>query len=804
MIDGRLLVPAVGTWLGAAACQAWLTTHDSMVERHALAIRIAFGAAAAALLLVLVVLAVTVLVATRTEHRPRDVAIAAGAVALGVLAVALWVVRTAPPPVAEWLDARATAQVVGVVTGEPETRVAGAGRMWGESAWLQVAIRAERISARGQTVQVRVPLIVRLAVGTAVPSSGSRVSVSGRLAAVPGSSGAVGTIRATGGLRMIEASGPVDALAHRMRVGLRVALQGTPPEAGALVAGLAIGDESLQPPALSDAMRASGLAHLTAVSGGNVAIVLAAAVAVGAILRLRLWARVAIGAATLGFFVVLVGGQPSVLRAAVMGVAALIAILAGGRRAGPSVLGTAVVALVVIQPWLAVSWGFALSVVATAGLVLLAGPVRDRLSRWPLAQRWPLALVDAASLTVAAQVATLPVLVAMGAAVGWVSVPANLIAMPAVAPVTVLGLAAAALSVVAPVPAGWIAHTAAWPAGWIAHVATAAEGMPGARMPWPSGWTGLILLAMVSAAGVVAHRMWTTRLGVDVPHSLTRAIVGALLVAAVIVILAPPSRRGWPPPGWFMIMCDVGQGDGIVLRSGPARAVVVDAGPDPEIMDGCLADAGIDAVDAVVLTHFHADHVRGLAGVLHGRRVAAVLATPVREPAEEAEGVDGLLADEGLAAVPITAGDVRRAGDVQWRALWPRRRISAGSVPNNASVVLLATVRGRTIWLGGDVEPEAQSAMAPELPGSPVDVVKVPHHGSANQWPELPTRLPGAVALISVGAGNEYGHPAPETVAAWAATGALVARTDEDGDIAVVETASGIGVVTRHDMLPSP
>ncbi len=191
---------------------------------------------------------------------------------------------------------------------------------------------------------------------------------------------------------------------------------------------------------------------------------------------------------------------------------------------------------------------------------------------------------------------------------------------------------------------------------------------------------------------------------------------------------------------------------------------MVDAGPDPDAVDGCLDAAGIVAVPAVILTHFHADHVRGLSGVLRGRSVASVLATPIREPVEEAAAVDDVLAGTGIRVEEVTAGDARTAGAVGWRAIWPRRRIAAGSVPNNASLVLVLTVDGRTVLLSGDIEPEAQAAVAVDLQDAHFDVVKVPHHGSRYQSPLLTTWAPAPIALISVGADNDYGHPAPETI----------------------------------------
>lgn len=810
MIDARLLIPALGAWGGAIAALVVLDRAPTLVIRHALALR---------LIVVLVVIAGVLGLAVTAAHRrarrhPSDgsasaawiaAALGAGFLLGGAGAACVSTAVLTPLPAVGWVDARATAAVQAVVAGEPQRRSASAAAPWQESGWLEVRAITARISARGGAVDVSVPLVLRFRQGAEVPPPGSLIAVTGRLSPLPVARAALATVSvSTDGPRVLAPPGALDATAHAMRAGLVTALEGTPSEASALVAGLAVGEESTQPASLTDDMRASGLAHLTAVSGGNVAVVLGAVLLLAAALRLPLWARATTAVGALAFFVLLVGPQPSVLRAAVMGAVVLVALVWGGRRSGPSVLAVAVIALVLTTPTLAVAWGFALSVLATGGLVLLAPRLRHRLETSTWTSRWPPALLEAVSLTVAAQLATLPILVAMGTAVGWVSVPANLAAMPAVPPVTVLGLLAAVTAPVLPVASGLLAHLAAWPAAWIALVARVAPTLPMASVGSPGGWRGVGLLIALSGAAVAAGWAWSRVVGRSVPSGLRAAVAVTAAVAVGVAVTHPPDRRGWPPPDWFLIMCDVGQGDALLLRSGAGAAVVVDAGPDPDAVDRCLADAGIDTVPAVVLTHFHADHVRGLVGVLRGRAVGEVLSTPIRDPAEEAAAVDLVLADAGKGVLPITAGDERRIGDVSWRAIWPRRRIASGSVPNNASVVLVARIRGHAVLLAGDVEPEAQTAIAADLVGVRWDAVKVPHHGSRNQAEALTVWARAPVALISVGADNDYGHPAPETLAAWEDTGALVARTDRDGDVALTHTAAGVGVVVRRGMLPSP
>ena len=242
-----------------------------------------------------------------------------------------------------------------------------------------------------------------------------------------------------------------------------------------------------------------------------------------------------------------------------------------------------------------------------------------------------------------------------------------------------------------------------------------------------------------------------------------------------------------------MVACDVGQGDGLVLNTGvPHTAVVVDAGPDPRPMAACLRGLGITRVPLVVLTHFHADHVDGLPGVLAGRHVGAVEVSRLADPPAGVALVRDAARAAGLTPREAPYAVTRRIGDVTLEPVWPLPGSPTvgpgdGSTANNASVVMLAEIRGIRFFLGGDVEPEGQATLAAMLPGLHVDVLKVPHHGSRYQDLPFLESLGARLAVISVGADNDYGHPAPGTVSALAGTGERVLRTDRDGSVAVVE-----------------
>jgi competence protein ComEC len=252
-----------------------------------------------------------------------------------------------------------------------------------------------------------------------------------------------------------------------------------------------------------------------------------------------------------------------------------------------------------------------------------------------------------------------------------------------------------------------------------------------------------------------------------------------------------------------MVACDVGQGDSLVVATSPHHALLVDAGPDPRAVDGCLRRLGVRTLDLVVLSHFHADHVEGLPGALDHRRAGAIVVSPLGEPPDEVTRVQKWAADAEVPVRVATTGTSGQIGPVGFTILWPVRLIRGeGSDPNNASVVLMLTTHGVRILLTGDVEAPAQAGLLDQTRADHVDldadVLKVPHHGSANQDADLVAAVSPRLAVVSVGAGNPYGHPAPQTLARLTAAGVVTARTDQDGDVAVVGPASAVRLILRR------
>ncbi|MGW0874781.1 ComEC/Rec2 family competence protein [Streptomyces sp. NPDC002740] len=634
----------------------------------------------------------------------------------------------------------------------------------------------------------------------------TRVRVTGRL--VPALAGgdrfaAVLRVRGRAVPSVVREPSGAQRWAGRLRAGLREATEGLPADARALLPGLVVGDTSRITPELDEAFKATDLAHTLAVSGSNLTIILVLLLGPPGLAqhveRRGLAPRLGVplratallgGALTLGF-VVVCRPDPSVLRAAACGAIVLLALATGRRRSLIPALATAVLLLVLYDPWLARSYGFLLSVLATGALLTLA-------PRWSAAlrrRRVPPRLAEALAAAGAAQALCAPVVAVLSARVSLVAVPCNLLVEFAVAPATVLGFAVLATAPVAMPVAEALAWCASWPAGWIAGVARTGAALPGGGVDWPGSWGGALLLALATGGVLLLGRRLSR-------HPWLCAVCGALLLLAVAQ--PPPLTRvltGWPPPGWRLAMCDVGQGDATVLAAGGGAGVVVDAGPDPALVDRCLRKLGITRVPLVVLTHFHADHVAGLPGVLRGRAVGAIETTGFEEPVDQVEFVRREAEARHVPVVRAAAGERRRLGALDWEVLWPPPSPAPRpDGPNDASVTLLVRVAGLRMLLLGDLEPPAQQALlrssaAPLVRG--VDVLKVAHHGSAYQDPDLIRAVAPRLALISCGADNPYGHPAPSTVAALRAGGATVLRTDRDGALAVAAGTDGDLRVTR-------
>ncbi|QIX28768.1 DUF4131 domain-containing protein [Nocardioides sp. JQ2195] len=675
-------------------------------------------------------------------------------------------------PAAELAPTRAAVEVRMTVTSDPRP-------VQGQFA-TSITMRADvtRLTSRGTSYEVHTPVLVIAEESWSEVELGTTMVVSGRLGPADGHDVAA-VLVPWGGPTVVEPPSMMWHGAGAVRRSIRTSVAAGPSPARDLVPALVDGDDQGLPEQVKEEFRVSGLTHLLAVSGTNLTLVVGFLLVVGRWCGVRGRWQYLLGAVGIIGFVLLARTEPSVVRAAAMGTVALIGMGTNGTGRGVRAMGVAVVGLLLLDPWLATTVGFALSVLATSGILLLSPAWSRALAHW-----MPLWMAQALAVPTAAQLACTPVVAAISGQVSLVAVLANLAAGPLVAPATVCGLLGGL--------AGLVWGSAGRTCGWVAcqcarAIIAIADRAAGTSLPaveWGTGWLPLALLTVLCLA-----------LALVLGPLLTRRTPGiACVTVMVVVVLVPLPSPGWPPDGWVMAVCSVGQGDGIALNAGPGRAVLVDAGPESADLDHCLDRLGVEELSLVVLTHFHADHVDGLAEVMSGRRVGEVLVSALPEPAARAVAVQAETA--GRTRVPAY-GEVVQVGAVRLQVIGPVPGTVVADDPNNSSLVVLAEVHGVSILLTGDVEPDGQSRLAAAHPGLRVDVLKIPHHGSRFQDMEFLLGLHPAVAIASVGADNDYGHPAASTMGPLRDSGTKVFRTDRDGDVLVVDDGDQLRVRAR-------
>jgi len=702
-------------------------------------------------------------------------ALAVGAVACVATSVALRADIRAPPGLA---DVRGPQELMLVATEEAS---AGSDRFRGTASSIGPIgplspLGGETPVLRGEMPVLVVDVEIERDIGI-----GATVRLRGTASPTGPGGGIVAIVVADGAAAEIVAPPPGwIEWGNAMRARFRALAAGLPGDGGALLTGLAIGDDRAVPEPLEASMRASSLTHLTAVSGANCAIVVGAVMVGGALLGIRRRWRITVALVVLGAFVVLVTPQPSVVRAAVMAAFALVGLALARPMRGLPLLGIAIIGILVVDPWAASELGFVLSALATAGLLVLSAPLARG-----IAFVMPYRLAAAISIPFAAQLAVQPAIAVVDATVPTYGVIANLLAVPAAPVATVLGLLACLAAPVLPVIAGALAWVAWLPSTWIGGVATTFAGLPAARLPWPDGLIGIALYAVIGL-GVAVLLLGRGRI-----RLLGGLAAGVIVAGAAGSIAAERLAVLERPRDWQIAMCDVGQGDAAVIRS-DGLVAVVDTGPDPPALERCLVELGISRVDLLVLSHFDRDHAGG-AEALRGR-VGRVLSGPADADARtrvlEPLAVAGAVVDEAA------RGDAGVLGELVWQVLWPRD--ADRPTPGNDASLVVRFARDAggcrscvsSIWLG-DLGEAAQLRLLSAGAIGGHDVVKVSHHGSADQSERLYLEIGAPVALIGVGADNGYGHPTDRTLSMLGVAGAEVARTDEHGLLLVAREAGG-------------
>ena len=582
--------------------------------------------------------------------------------------------------------------------------------------------------------------------------------------------------------RIVGRRGGIGRISDRLRAHVAEAIApGLASERRAVLAGIVLGEDEGLDDELQDDFKASGLYHLLAVSGQNITYLALGVLGLAWLLGIpRLLGEVAAIAAIAGY-VLAVGWQPSVVRAGVAGALASLAWLLSRPRDRWHFLALGALVLLAWTPASLFEPGFQLSFAAVAAIFVFLAPLRRALEGYPMTD-W---LRDALAVSTACGAATAPILWLQFGTVPVYSLPANVLVTLAIGPL--LGIALVG-SLVAPL-APSVALALAWLNGWLAaYVAACARVVGG--LPFAEVGSGLAVAILL---GAPLGLFGLTRL----PKRERRGAVlcAAALAPALLAWQLLPASTPPPPDGLRISFLDVGQGDAILLQVAQG-AILVDQGPPEGRVEEQLRELGVRRLAALVLTHPQRDHVGGAEAVLREVAVDRVLDPRLSATGPEQRAALAEAVERGVPVVETRAGDAFRLGQLRLRVLWPDRSGATSEDPNRLAIVLLATYGSIDALLTADAETDVTARLLARR----VEVLKVAHHGSADEGLVRELReLRPDVAVISCGRGNDYGHPAPSTLAALRADPRLsVYRTDEDGRIVLDSDGRQLTVRTER------
>jgi competence protein ComEC len=548
-------------------------------------------------------------------------------------------------------------------------------------------------------------------------------------------------------------------------------------DSGALVAGLTIGDDSALSEETINDMKTLSLTHLTAVSGANCAIVIGGVFLLLKRFGVRRPLAIAFSLLALASYVALVGLEPSVLRAGLMATVVLVALFSGRKIAPTLALAWAVILTLLFWPRMITDLGFWLSVSATAAIILIAPALYAQLST-----KVPKFLALSLSVIVSAQLWCMPILLSLQGTLPTYSILANLLAEPLVAPITILGM----LSLLAGLVNPWMGDILFWIASlfaWLIEQLTTMAELPANSIWWPSGLLGIGLMLMFVLA--VSLRLLNK-------YAKAGLVVGVLATLALTGISGSAVARSsaWPPSNWHIASCDVGQGDASLVTSG-GKVILIDVGREPEPIARCLTQLKVKRIDLLVLTHFDSDHVGGLQSVVGTYDIGQVLVSPFKDERDQVGQTLSLLKQHTASISTAEVGDYGRIGETLWQVIAPEVNAKEAEDSNDASIVLRVEHPSWLLLAFADAGERAQvravryrNALLDRGSEKPL-IVKVSHHGSADQYPELFEDLRPEVALFSAGVNNPYGHPTNRTLDLFKRSGSIIYRTDLHGSIAL-------------------
>ncbi|MBI5869370.1 MAG: DNA internalization-related competence protein ComEC/Rec2 [Actinobacteria bacterium] len=561
-------------------------------------------------------------------------------------------------------------------------------------------------------------------------------------------------------------------------------------DASELLRGMVLGDDDdISEEVIAD-FRAAGLLHLLAVSGQNVVLLGFIIMLICRALLVPRLAATAIAMLVICLYVPLTGAGPSIVRAGIVGVLGLAAYLFSRQTNAWHFLALAAAIILSINPWSLLDPGFQLSFGAVIAIFFVAP-----LFSAPLAVL-PAALREAIAITTAASLVTAPVMMYHFNQISLVTVPANVAAAPVAGPVMLLGTLSILLSPVSSLAAWTLNGISATCTGYLIMVANFFAAMPDAV--YNSGTPGLmaigIFYGMLTGMVIISRTIGIPGMAAWLKGRRRYSLALALLLAALLGMACfGGGATGMPPSAYTVSFLDIGQGDATLIQVPGGATVLIDGGPGSEVIDRLKA-GGVTSLDAVILTHPHADHLGGLDEVLDEYPVAAVFDSGFPSSSPQYRDFLKLVKEKSIPYASLRRGQTLRFGDLTLECLSPGDTPSPDDTNAN-SVVLVAAYHGLDILCPGDGEEETLASL--EL--QPVEVFKIGHHGSKDPALERTLdKLKPDATIISVGQGNTYGHPAESTLDKLRESGTKIFRTDQQGTIKVAQTDEGIEISTER------
>lgn len=751
--------------------------------RHVLAGSVVSGLALSRLdpVTLFVLAALVLILLTACESRPHVVVAASGLLLIGAGVGANRLNAIDADPLAA--VARGPIELRGDIVQRPRESQTG----------TTIRLRADAPGGRSQTIEVRSyePAPPGLRIGDELLARGSLREVSVRGARTPEAASYARYLLRSGVRRRMQAksiistghsrAGPVGAIdAIRNRADRALAL-GLNPEPAALLRGMVLGGDAGLPEETAEEFRVAGLSHILAVSGQNVLLIVILVQAILMALDTPRWSRIAIPAVVVLIYVLLCGAQASVVRAGAMGLAGLAAIAASRRSSRIYALLLAAVVVLFWNPRATADIGAQLSFAAVLGLMAFTRPLTDHLDRLP---RWA---AEAFAATASATLATAPLMAFHFGAVSIVSLAANVLGAPLIGPIVWIGSLTAAIAQFS-VPMGALLNAPnSFLLGALIEVAHVSASVPGAQASTEGfGIPGLVAGAVVVVVLAAYVHGW-------IPISGVR--VGQLFACGGLLLVLATFARGSPPPVArpSIVMLDVGQGDATVLLGSNDCNALIDGGPPGADLAKKLDEVGVRRLDAAVVTHAETDHFGGvleLAGS-DDLPITTLLDGGGNTPRPEYAELRKQLVARGTAIEPAVAGVAWRCADLSINIIGPAPQppdAAPPADPNTRAAVTVVDVGELRMLATGDAE--SPNVLPLALP--PADILKVPHHGSADPGlPAILERVRPSIALVGVGASNRYGHPAPAVLKALGDGRAEVFRTDRHGAILVRPDRAG-------------